>query len=171
MLATTWVQIIKAVLLLGGVTIMALLVLATTGINFSFANLAGSGLLLDMTAKTYLDQLFGSTSYFQDGFTYMVAILFITAGLAYGIGAKTIKNDRDLIEKTSDTFKDLGMVLLMIFVFSQFITVWKQSNIGIVFTSWCANLLSHLEFDGIPLIVITIIIISICRIGIFHRVT
>ena len=124
-------------------------------------NLPGSGLLLDMTAKTYLDQLFGSTSYFQDGFTYMVAILFITAGLAYGIGAKTIKNDRDLIEKTSDTFKDLGMVLLMIFVFSQFITVWKQSNIGIVFTSWCANLLSHLEFDGIPLIVITIIIISI----------
>ena len=91
----------------------------------------------------------------------MVAILFITTGLAYGIGAKTIKNDRDLIEKTSDTFKDLGMVLLMIFVFSQFITVWKQSNIGIVFTSWCANLLSHLEFDGIPLIVITIIIISI----------
>ena len=124
-------------------------------------NLPGSGLLLDMTAKTYLDQLFGSTSYFQDGFTYMVAILFITAGLAYGIGAKTIKNDRDLIEKTSDTFKDLSMVLLMIFVFSQFITVWKQSNIGIVFTSWCANLLSHLEFDGIPLIVITIIIISI----------
>ena len=124
-------------------------------------NLPGSGLLLDMTAKTYLDQLFGSTSYFQDGFTYMVAILFITTGLAYGIGAKTIKNDRDLIEKTSDIFKDLGMVLLMIFVFSQFITVWKQSNIGIVFTSWCANLLSHLEFDGIPLIVITIIIISI----------
>ncbi len=31
-------------------------------------NLPGSGLLLDMTAKTYLDQLFGSTSYFQDGF-------------------------------------------------------------------------------------------------------
>ena len=40
MLATTWVQIIKAVLLLGGVTIMAVLVLATTGINFSFATLA-----------------------------------------------------------------------------------------------------------------------------------
>ena len=34
MLATIGVQIIKAVLLLGGVTIMALLVLATTGINF-----------------------------------------------------------------------------------------------------------------------------------------
>ena len=38
MLATTWVQIIKAILLLGGVTIMAVLVLAT--VNFSFTELA-----------------------------------------------------------------------------------------------------------------------------------
>ena len=59
-------------------------------------NLPGSGLLLDTTAKTYVDQLFGLTSYFLDGFTYMVSILFIAAGLSYGIGAKTIKNDRDL---------------------------------------------------------------------------
>ena len=127
-------------------------------------NLPGSGLLLDMNAKTYLDQLFGTNSYFQDGFSYMVAILFITAGLAYGIGARTIKNDRDLIEKASETFKDIGMLIILIFVFSQFIAVWKQSNIGVIITSWLVNLLSHLQFDGIALIIITLILIAISNV-------
>lgn len=54
-------------------------------------NLPFSGMLLDMTEYTYLDQVFGSNSYFQDGFTYMVSLFFIATGIAYGIGAKTIK--------------------------------------------------------------------------------
>lgn len=127
-------------------------------------NLPGSGLLLDMTAKTYLDQIFGANSYFQDGFTYMIAILFITTGLAYGIGAKTIKNDRDLIEKMNETFKNIGMIIVLIFVFSQFIAVWKQSNIGVVVTSWLASFLNHLEFDGVTLIIATTILIALANI-------
>ena len=85
-------------------------------------NLPGSGLLLDMNEKIYLDQIFGANSYFQDGFSFMVAILFILTGLAYGIGAKSIKNDKDLIEKTNDVFHNIGMIILLTFVFSQFLS-------------------------------------------------
>ena len=63
-------------------------------------NFPGSGMLLDMGEDTYLRQLFGPNSYFQDGFTYMVSLLFLFTGLAYGIGAKTLKSDKDLIEKS-----------------------------------------------------------------------
>ena len=60
-------------------------------------NLPWSGMLLDLKETTYVNQLFGENSYFQDGFTFMVAILFICAGIAYGIGAKTIKSDKDIV--------------------------------------------------------------------------
>ena len=55
-----------------------------------------SGMLLDMNENTYLNQLFGTKSYFQSGFTYLVTLLLIVTGLAYGIGAKSIKNDKEL---------------------------------------------------------------------------
>jgi len=60
-------------------------------------NLPYSGLFLDLKEKTYLDQLFGDNSYFQDGFTYLVSIFFTLAGIAYGIGSKSIKSDKDIM--------------------------------------------------------------------------
>ena len=56
-------------------------------------NLPFSGMLLDMKETIYLNQLFGENSYFQDGFTYLVSLVFVLAGIAYGIGSKSIKND------------------------------------------------------------------------------
>ena len=40
-------------------------------------NLPGSGMLLDMKENAYVYQLFGDNSYFQDGFTFLVALVFI----------------------------------------------------------------------------------------------
>ena len=51
-------------------------------------NLPYSGMLLDMQETTYMNQLFGENAYFQDGFTYMMSILFLLMGITYGIGAK-----------------------------------------------------------------------------------
>ena len=45
-------------------------------------NLPYSGMLLDMEEDTYLGQLFGTNSYFQDGFTYMMALLLALVGIA-----------------------------------------------------------------------------------------
>ncbi len=124
-------------------------------------NLPYSGMLLDMSEDTYVNQLFGSNSYFQDGFSYLVAILFITAGIAYGIGSKSIKNDKELIEKSSKNFSKLGSIFILIFVVSQFIAIFRKSNIGLVITAWLANTLNYIDVTGIPLILITLLLIAI----------
>lgn len=124
-------------------------------------NLPYSGMLLDMSEKTYLNQLFGEKSYFQDGFTYMMSLLFLLTGIAYGLGAHSIKNDKKIIETASNGFSKLGSVFLLMFAASQFIAIFKRTNIGIVITAWLANLLSILKFSGMPLIIITIILIAI----------
>ncbi len=122
-----------------------------------------SGMLLDMNEETYLNQLFGETSYFQSGFTYLVTLLLVLMGLAYGLGAKSIKSDKALIEEVGKKFSKTSYIFVLIFVVSQFISVFRQTNIGLVITAWLANLLEHLEFSGIPLIVVTLIIIALAN--------
>ena len=123
-----------------------------------------SGMLLDMEENTYLNQLFGTNSYFQDGFTYMMSILFIITGLSYGFGAKSIKSDKNLIENASQGFSKLGNIFVLMFVVSQFIAIFKKTNIGIIITTWLTNLLNVLDLSGIPLIVVTLLLIALSNI-------
>lgn len=124
-------------------------------------NLPGSGMLLDMNEKAYINQLFGVKSYFQEGFTYLVSLLFLFTGIAYAIGAKTIKNDKELIDKASHYLKDIGQLCVLIFVASQFISVFKKSNIGTVIVAFISGIIRDLPFGGIPLIIMVLVLISI----------
>ncbi len=124
-------------------------------------NLPFSGMLLDMNEKTYLKQLFGDNSYFQDGFTYLVSLVFILSGIAYGIGSKSIKNDKEIIENASKKFSNLGSIFITIFAASQFIAIFRHSNIGVVFTSLLATWLENITLTGIPLIVVCLLLIAL----------
>ncbi len=126
-------------------------------------NLPFSGMLLDMNEKTYLKQLFGDNSYFQDGFTYLVSLVFMLAGLAYGIGSKSIKNDKEIIENAGKKFSNIGSIFIMIFFASQFIAVFRKSNIGMVVTAWLASFLGQLNLTGIPLILVALLLIAIAN--------
>lgn len=123
-----------------------------------------SGLLLDTNENTYLKQIFGSHSYFQDGFTYMISLLFLVTGLAYGIGSKKFKSDKDIINYTSDSLLHIGSIVLLIFCASQFIAIFKMTNIGMVLISIMVNFLNSLSFGGIPFLVISFLIIGLANI-------
>ena len=46
---------------------------------------------------------------------------------------------------------------------SQFIAIFRKSNIGMVVTAWLANLLGHLSLNGLPLIIVSIIFIAVAN--------
>ncbi len=144
--------------------LISFLIIIILFIYMIIPNLPNSGMLLDMKETTYLGQIFGPNSYFQDGFTYMMSLLFLFMGIAYGIGAKTIKNDKELLEKTVPHFSKIGNILILMFVVSQFIAIFKRTNIGVVITAWFANLIEYLKFSGIPLIILVLILIAISNI-------
>ena len=100
--------------------------------------------MLDMSEDTYLGQLFGTNSYFQDGFTYMISLLFILTSIAYGIGAKSIKNDKDLIYGCEKMFTSSAEMVMLLFVASQFISIFRETNIGTIIATWGANILGIL---------------------------
>ena len=127
-------------------------------------NLPLSGLLLDMEETTYLGQVFGSNSYFQDGFTFVVSLFFIFTGLAYGFGAKTIKNDRDLMLDSSKYIQEVTLLIPMIFFATQFIAIFRKTNIPTLITAWGSNIINGLDFTGIPLIILIILVLAIVNI-------
>jgi len=57
-----------------------------------------SGNLLDNSQILYVDKLFSYNSFFANGFVFIVTIFFIILGSFYGIGAKTIKNQQELVD-------------------------------------------------------------------------
>ena len=124
--------------------------------------LPGSGLLLDYSEDTYLKQIFGDNSYFQDGFTYMISLLFLIAGLVYGYVSKRFKNNTDVINKCKEPIAKVGTMILLIFVASQFIGIFKKTNIGTVIAGIFANILSSFSFNGIIYLLIAIIVMMIC---------
>ena len=141
--------------------LITFLVVVVIFIYMVIPGLPNSGLLLDMKETTYLNQVFGPNSYFQDGFTYMMSLLFLFMGIAYGIGAKSVKNDRDMLEKAGDYFSKIGNIIILIFVVSQFVAIFKKTNIATIITAWLANLIEYLDFSGIPLIILVLVLIAI----------
>ncbi|MBR3210382.1 MAG: AbgT family transporter [Bacilli bacterium] len=144
----------------------ALVVSILFGLFFIYALIPGlpsSGMLLDLKETAYVNQLFGANAYFQDGFTYLVSLFFIITGIAYGIGSKSIKNDKNIIENANKNFNNIGSVFILIFAAAQFIAVFRKSNIGPVVTSWLATALEHTGFSGIPLIITALIMISLAN--------
>ena len=127
--------------------------------------LPGSGMLLDLNEKTYINQLFGEKAYFQEGFTCITSIVLTITGIAFAIGAKTIKSDKELIDKSTHYLKDVGLLCALIFFAAQFISVYKKTNIGTVIMAFVSGIIRDLPFSGLPLVLTVLLLIAIC--GIF----
>lgn len=124
-------------------------------------SLPGTGILLDTTASGYINQLLGSNSYFQQGLVVLVTGLFFIAGLFYGFGSKSIKNDNDIINFITSSKNNIGYLIILLFFASQFIAIFKKTNIGVVLNISLINLIQNLDITGLPLIVLFFVIVMV----------
>lgn len=116
-----------------------------------------SGNLLDYSQSLYIDKLFSCNSFFSNGFVFVVAVFFVILGLSYGIGAKTIKNNKEFVDALGHSLNGIGKILVMIFAASAFINIFKQSNIGNVVAGALTNLMQNSNFGGLPLVLLLFI--------------
>ena len=122
-----------------------------------------SGTLLDTSEIRYIDMLFGANSLFGKGFIFIATMLFVIIGLGYGLVTKTIKNNNDIAESLGTSLDGIGNILVLLFFASLFINVFEESNIGLVLTAWFSKIISSLNFTGVWLIVIVLILIIIAN--------
>ena len=120
-----------------------------------------SGNLLDNGQALYIDKLFSYNSFFSNGFVFVVTMFFIILGFFYGLGAKTIKNNQDFVDTLGHSVDGIGKPLVLIFLASTFISIFRYSNIGEIIVSSMAQLITSLKFTGIPLIILLFVISAI----------
>jgi len=119
------------------------------------------GNFLDNSQVLYIDKLFSINSFFSNGFVFIVTILFVILGLFYGIGVKSIKNHNDFFDNLGHSLDGIGNMLVMIFLASTFISIFKQSQIGNIIVAGIGNIISKSGFSGLPLIILVFLGVSI----------
>ncbi|MCB0533619.1 MAG: AbgT family transporter [Saprospiraceae bacterium] len=86
----------------------------------------------------------------------IVALLFLSAaitGIAYGIGAKTIKNDADVMRGMSKSMETLGSYIVLVFFAAQFVAYFNWTNIGLITAVKGAEALKASGLGPIPLMI------------------
>ena len=66
----------------------------------------------------------------------IVAIIFfygVGLGTAYGVGAGTVRSDRDVIKGMSDQMSTLGGYMVLVFFAAQFVAFFNWTNLGLIF--------------------------------------
>jgi aminobenzoyl-glutamate transport protein len=102
-------------------------------------------------------QLIGSSP-FMDSLVFLIMIVFLVTGAAYGVGARTIKTVQDGIGAVTQTFSDLGGLLFLFFVISQFVAYFNYSNMGTVVAVQLADVLQAADLGAVPLLLAFILI-------------
>ena len=94
----------------------------------------------------------------------IVALLFLGAalvGIAYGIGAKTLKNDSDVMKGMSKSMETLGSYIVLVFFAAQFVAYFNWTNIGLIFAVQGAEALQALQLGPIPLMIAFVLVSAI----------
>ncbi len=94
----------------------------------------------------------------------IVAIIFIVAavlGIAYGMGARTYKNDTDVMKGMGKAMETLGIYIVLTFFAAQFVAYFKWTNIGLIFAIEAADFIKSLNLGSIPLMLAFILLVGI----------
>lgn len=86
----------------------------------------------------------------------IVALIFVAGalvGVAYGIGAGTIKSDADVIKGMSASMGTLASYLVLVFFAAQFVALFNWTQLGLIFAVEGAELLKALGLPKIPLLI------------------
>ena len=90
----------------------------------------------------------------------IVAVIFaggVFLGLAYGIGARTIKNTNDMMTAMENSMKTMATYIVLAFFAAQFIAFFNWSNLGVIIAVNGAEVLRSLEVGGVTLIILFVL--------------
>ncbi|MCB0259244.1 MAG: AbgT family transporter [Calditrichaeota bacterium] len=95
---------------------------------------------------------------FMSGIVTFIFVLSAILGIAYGIGAKTIKSDADVMKGMGKSMETLGLYMVLCFFAAQFVAYFKWTNLGLIFAVEGAELLKASGLGPIPLMIAFILL-------------
>jgi aminobenzoyl-glutamate transport protein len=95
---------------------------------------------------------------FMSGIVALIFAAGLLTGIAYGLGAKTVRNDTDVVKSMGKAMETLGLYLVIVFFASQFVAFFNWTNLGLIFAVKGAEVLKASGLGTIPLIVSFILV-------------
>jgi len=126
---------------------LLLLVAALVWSMLPFGSLPGAGFLRNASSGELLN------SPLLSGVVAIIFLFGVVLGLAYGIGAGTIKSDADVIRGMSASMTTLGGYLVLVFFAAQFVAFFNWTQLGLIFAVNGAESLRSLGLSALPLFV------------------
>jgi aminobenzoyl-glutamate transport protein len=87
--------------------------------------------------------------------------VFLVAGVAYGIGAGTIKGIKDVTAAMEKAVAGLGGLIFLLFIISQFLALFTYTNMATIAAVNVGNWLEHVGLGSLPLLVGFVIVVLI----------
>jgi aminobenzoyl-glutamate transport protein len=88
---------------------------------------------------------------FLQGIVALIFIFGVALGVAYGVGAGTIRSDRDLIKGMSQQMSTLGGYMVLVFFAAQFVAFFNWTNLGLILAVDGAEFLKSAGLHQVPL--------------------
>jgi aminobenzoyl-glutamate transport protein len=84
----------------------------------------------------------------------IVTVIFLAGtlmGIAYGVGARTVKSDADVVKGMSQQMSAMGGYLVLVFFAAQFVAFFGWSNLGLILAVHGAEFLRGAGLHDVPL--------------------
>jgi aminobenzoyl-glutamate transport protein len=101
----------------------------------AFVVLAAALLLGTVPANGFLRDATTGDLLHSPFMTGIVTVIFVTGvvlGVAYGLGARTVRKDTDVITPMSKAMETLGGYLVLVFFAAQFVAFFNWTNLGLI---------------------------------------
>lgn len=129
-----------------------LAVLGLTG-TILWGTLAPGGFLLDPKNPTFLG------SYLMKGMIFFIFFYGFVAGLAYGIGARTVRNDHDVVRGMDASMATMASYIVMAFFAAQFLAFFNWTNLGTVLAVKGAEGIRALNLQDSPVLLMVALVL------------
>ena len=80
---------------------------------------------------------------FMDSLIFIITVIFLVAGVCYGVGAKTLKSSVEVINAIRRPSRPWSGLIFMLLLISQFIAYFNFSNMPTVLAASMADLLER----------------------------
>ncbi len=98
---------------------------------------------------------------FMSGLIVFIAVMFLVAGAAYGIGARTMKSSVDVIKAMEKAVAGLGGLIFLLFVISQFNAFFTYTNMATLAAVKLGDFLETAGLGALPLLLGFVFVVAI----------
>lgn len=102
-----------------------------------------------------------SDSPFMDALIVFIALMFLVAGAAYGIGAGTMRGTAKIVKAMEKAISGLGGLIILLFVISQFNAFFSYTNMATVAAVHLGDKLEHAGLGALPLLIGFIFVVGL----------